>query len=129
MFTIRRHLARGKYFGYFQIRGHVTDSKQGEVIEYVNPNTHSIIFNSCRLHNKINQSTKIFNGAQKEPCAYIICTSYEVVEPIKIPGELEVNFNPKLSPHWRMFSGRSIDLVDFALFTTLITFNSKVYAI
>ena len=61
-FTIRRHLSKGQYFGFFQVRGYITDSKQGEVLFYVNPETQNLVMQDCILHNKVNQSIKIFEG-------------------------------------------------------------------
>lgn len=116
MYTIRRHLGRGANFMHYQIRGHVTDAKQGDVVEYVNPDTHSIVFNGCRLHNKVNQTTKILNGASKAPCAWLIAESYQVVEKQSIDSDdVHLRFNPRVSAHWELdgmiVDGEQFDLV------------------
>lgn len=129
MYTIRRHLSKGKNFGHFQIRGHITDSKQGPVVEYVNPETHSIIFEDCKLHNKINQSRKIFDGANKQPCAYIICKEYLVVPKTLDPTDQEISFNPRQSPHWRKLVNGIDSIIDSQYFQFLITSNTKLYAL
>ena len=101
-FTVRRHLSKGKNFGFIQIRGYISDSKQGAEIEYVNPETHTVIFNNCILHNKINQSIKIFKTKEKAPCAYIIFESYEVVPLQPAVSNVEVRYNPVLCPNWQV---------------------------
>ena len=101
MYTVRRHLGRGKNYMHYQIRGHVTDAKQGDVVEYVNPDTHSIVFKGCHLHNKLNQSRKILDGASKAPCAWLIAESYEVVDKKQIDADdVQLRFNPRESEHW-----------------------------
>jgi hypothetical protein len=34
MYTIRRHLGRGKHYGWWQIREYITNSKQGAIVGY-----------------------------------------------------------------------------------------------
>lgn len=110
MFTVRRHLGRGANFMHYQIRGHVTDAKQGAVVEYVNPDTHSIVFKGCRLHNKVNTSKKIFEGDHKSPCAWLICESYEVIpKSTVISTDIHLRFNPKVSPHWNTEENDNVD--------------------
>lgn len=99
-YTIRKHLSKGKNFGFWQIRGYITDSKQGAEIEYVNPATHSIELVNCLLYNKINAAKKIFEGGEKNPCAYIIFQEYKVIERQNEMGAVEVSFNPKKCPNW-----------------------------
>jgi hypothetical protein len=110
MYTIRRHLGRGKNYMHYQIRGYITDSKQGEVIEYINPDTHSIIFSGCRLHNKVNQSQKILDGASKAPCAWLIAESYRVIDKKTIENsDIHLRFNPRISSNWEIEGIGNVD--------------------
>ena len=106
-YTVRRHLGRGKNYGDFQIRGYVTDSKQGDVIEYVNPNEFNIQFHNVKLFNKVNPSLNIFTGKTSK----------------SLSGE-GIQFNPKANPFWTDSKGQNIDGKSF----TIVNMNSnKLY--
>ena len=121
-FTIRRHLSKGQYFGFFQVRGYITDSKQGEVLFYVNPETQNLVMQDCILHNKVNQSIKIFEGQNKRPCAYIICGKVEVKDATRVEG-IKVSYNPKKSPNWTINNKPS----NFAKVNKIETFGTKLF--
>ena len=125
MFTIRRHLGKGANFMHFQIRGHVTDSKQGDIVEYVNPDTHSIVFNGCRLHNKVNQSNKILSGANKAPCAWLIAESYEVVAKQSVDSDdVHLRFNPRISANWELVG---LGVADDMTFDQVVMKEAKLF--
>mgnify|MGYP003636562702 FL=1 len=123
-YTVRRHLGRGKNYGDFQIRGYVTDSKQGDVIEYVNPNEFNIQFHNVKLFNKVNPSLNIFTGkTSKMPCAWLIFDSYTITPKQSLSGE-GIQFNPKANPFWTDSKGQNIDGKSF----TIVNMNSnKLY--
>jgi hypothetical protein len=122
-FTIRKHLTKGEYFGFWQIRGYITDSKQGEIVQYVNPNTHTLILENCLLHNKVNAAIKIFEGGEKNPCAYIIFEAYQVI-PLQEPiSEKLVSYNPRNCPHW-IVDGQQ---ADFVCLPKIVSNLSKLY--
>ena len=129
MYTIRRHLGNGKHKGHFQIRGYVTDSQQGEEIAYVDPSTHTLEMYECKLHNKVNQSTKILDAFkkgknEKKPCAYVICESYEISpKQTESISDDEVRFNPQVNAHWTINEQES----DNAEVDAIISFGSKLY--
>lgn len=124
IFTIRRHLSKGKNFGFWQIRGYISDSKQGAEVEYVNPETHSLILENCLLYNKVNESLKIFNGGEKNPCAYIIFEKYSVIEKTDLQGNpINISFNPKKNPNWLIDNQNA----DFKVIETIITNGSKLF--
>ena len=81
-FTVRRHLSKGEHYGWWQIRECISKSKQGKVIEYVDPSSCSILFKNCYLYNRPNTAQKIFDGAYKAPCAWICFDEYEKVDTI-----------------------------------------------
>ncbi len=104
LYTIRRHLGKGKHFGWWQIREYITNAKQGEIVEYIDPDKFCIIFRTCFLYNRPKTAQKIFDGAYKQPCAWICAGSYmkepanatEIID--DYPSLLE--YNPKKSIHW-----------------------------
>lgn len=131
MYTVRRHLGRGEHYGWFQIRKRITDAKQGEVVEYVNPETHMIRFKGVTLHNKVNQSQKILDGEHKKPCAWLICMEYdvmEVLEPREVPRfkgiyPNELRFNPRESAYWKHCD----QIADDMEFISVITIGTQLY--
>ena len=129
-YSIRRHLGKGKHFGHFQIREAISDAKQGEVVGYVNPDTHSLIMANCLLHNKVNQSTKIFEGEHKKPCAWIVTDDLQIVskDDAMVNYEFDaesVSFNPKVDPSW-IVNGRKMDGFIIPL---IITKGTKLFKI
>jgi hypothetical protein len=120
MYTIRRHLGRGPQKGHFQIRGYVKDYKQGDLVEYVNPETHTIIFTGCRLYNSTKTAQRILNGADKERCAWIIAESYIVVPRQALPMGEELTYNPKISVNWEL-NGQNADNMTFKAIQTIGT--------
>lgn len=119
MYTIRRHLGRGPQKGHFQIRGYVKDYKQGEVVEYVNPETHSVIFKGCRLHNSEKTATRIINGASKEPCAWIIAESYEIIPRVNQAEGEKLTYNPRKAVNWILSEDTNADKIRFETITTI----------
>jgi hypothetical protein len=122
MYTIRFHLGKGKHYGWYQVRKYITDAKQGEVVEYINPNTHSIVMVNCKTHNKINQATKIFNGSDKSPCAWLIFESYYVSDVIDATDN-QLCYNPRVNPYWTMDNNN----VDGHTFDVVTTNSNKLY--
>ena len=119
-YTVRRHLGRGKNYGDFQIRGYVTDSKQGDVIEYVNPNEFNIQFHNVKLFNKTKRcgtpyAEVIFSGkSDRMVCAWLIFDSYTITPKKSLSGE-GIQFNPKANPFWTNSEGKNIDGKSFAI--------------
>mgnify|MGYP003134386444 FL=1 len=99
MYSIRRHLSKGKYFGHFQIR-RLNGNTQKEIIEYVDGTKYSLIMNECKLYNSDTISNNIFIGKHnKKPCAWVQCKSYEILPSQNIEGK-ELIYNPKINPFW-----------------------------
>lgn len=123
-YTVRRHLQKGKEYGFFQIRGHVTDAKQGEVIELINPEKFNIAFINCKLYSKEKQAEKIFKGlTTKKPCAWIIFESYIITPKEEIKEVINLEFNPRKNPFW-VLDGKN---VDNKLINKIVMNNSKLF--
>ncbi len=112
------HLARGINFMHFQIK-----MGNGEIV-YVNPNTHSIILKGCMLKNRKSSSLKIFNGADKERCAWIEFDSFEIVPVIESTSNINVRFNPRVCPTWMVNNEGNKDNTTFE---TLYTSKHNLY--
>jgi len=132
MYTIRRHLGKGKYFGWWQIRKHITNAKQGDIVEYVDPEKFCIIFRTCFLYNRPKTAQKILDGAYKQPCAWICAGSYILEDTLATdiiddyPSLLE--YNPKKAINWRVHNhfGPPVN-VDGDEFEFIYTKSTKLY--
>lgn len=113
------HLGRGANYMHWQIK-----TATGEVV-YVNPNTHDIVLKGCLLKNRKSASRKIFEGADKERCAWVEFDSWEVTERKGFTSETHVRFNPRVSPTW-MVNGESDK--DNTTFEVLFTNQHNLYA-
>ena len=127
-YTIRSHLGKGDHFGHFQIRRYITDAKQGEIVEYINPELFNITFKNCKLHNKTSQSDKILKGENKKPCAWLIAESYEVNNSSFI-NSVEVAFNPRKSKNWTVLNNTEIlkSNADNETFKKITTHKNKLF--
>ena len=132
LYTIRRHLGKGKHFGWWQIREYITNSKQGGIVEYVDPAKFTIIFRTCYLYNRPNTAKKIFDGGHKQPCAWICAGSY-VVEDSSVTGIIDdypslLEYNPKEAINWRLHNhfGPAVN-VDKDEFNFIYTKKTKLY--
>lgn len=131
MYTIRRHLGKGKHFGWWQIREYITNSKQGAIVEYVDPAKFTIIFRNCFLYNRPNTAKKIFNGGHKQPCAWICAGSYvkDNIEAAKIIDDMptELEFNPKKAINWRVYYPFQMPTEVFGEVLYIYTKGTKLY--
>lgn len=111
MIRVRFHLGRGKHFGHWQIK------RPDGSTDYADPATAELLMERCRLTNQRGASNRIFAGANKQPCAWVVCdrlTIRQAGATCPQPGEQTVAFNPRTAPHWRDCSGRDIDGATFA---------------
>lgn len=128
MYAIRRDLKKGPTYGHWQISECKTRSKLGKAIAYIDGSKFSLLLNSCYLHNSVATATKIFKGAYRERCAWIVCESYEIVLNEKNLSYVqsccaEVSYNPKKSPHY-LCDGVNVDKTEHGLIQTI---NYQMY--
>ncbi len=121
MIKIKFHLQRGKNYQQFQIR-------ENQSVKYVVPESHSIVMQNCYLKNLANQATKIYQGANRQPCGWVYCQSYHIVSYNFTDWDTDnpIFYNPKVAPYWRDKNGSNID--DFR-YPKLITLGRQVYII
>ena len=83
------------------------------------------VFKGCRLHNKVNQTQKILDGASKAPCAWLIAESYEIVEKRRVEDDdVHLRFNPRVSAHWEL---DGLGNVDTETFDVVIMKEAKLF--
>lgn len=118
MYKIAFHLGRGKNFMHWQIK-----SDDGTII-YVDPQVNDIVLHGCTLKNQKAASQKIFNGGEKNRCAWVQFTSFEITPLTGVETDVQVRFNPRVSPTWIVGETNGHDGREFA---TMYTNKSKLF--
>ena len=120
MIKVRFNLRRGKNYKKWKI-------------DYGNNNVicHSIdevflIMKNCVLSNNTKIANKIFNGANKNVCSFIVCDDIEIIlktDTILEKNDLELKYNPKVNPYW-IFNDVNYDNKTIS---ELYTVSNKIY--
>lgn len=116
MYHVRFHLGRGKNYLKWQIK----NTQTGDV-RYYSPDQYELVMTNCKLVNHIRIAQKIHDGANKEVCAWISCSS---VIPLvntnkKVDKENQITYNPRVSPCWmRKHNNENIDDFSFSYLYT-----------
>ena len=124
-YRVRFHLAKGDNYMKWQ----VFDKKSGTK-DYLNPETNSVIMFNCELGNREGRASKLFEGANKNVCAWVACEDVKVrdrdkVIPPPVNGMTHYKYNPRKNPHW--FTDTH-DNMDGKKFNMMMTHDRKIYA-
>jgi hypothetical protein len=112
------HLARGKNFMHWQIK-HDDGS-----ITYINPEHSDLILHNCTLKNQKSASARIYNGGEKNRCAWVEFDSFEIIPSAGYTSAVQVRFNPRICPTW-IVQGKGEQ--DGRTFASIRSNNSKLY--
>lgn len=118
MYKIAFHLGRGVNFQKWQVKDVNNDAV------YVNPETHDIVMYDCKLHNQKGTSLRIFKGGEKQRCAWVECSRYDIVIKSDYTSDVEVRFNPRVCPTWIV---NGISEQDGRKINTIKTNGRKLY--
>lgn len=110
---IRFNLERGQYYNQWQVIDRFSTW-------YLEPNT-IFLLKDCTLINKRSTATKIFEGANKEVCAWIEFRDMTFLT--EATCSEEVRFNPRENPFWT-YKGED---VDGKFFDELVVVERKIY--
>lgn len=95
---------------------------------FFDPDKVSIHMTNCKLINKVAIAKRIHTGSEKNVCAYVECSSYEVTEPdFDYVDQFRVEYNPQVTPHWRQYPCIVDENADGYEFDAMFTFGSVVY--
>jgi len=82
--------------------------------KFYSPTECSIFMTDCILKNYPKRAIKIFDGADKQVCAWIECKSATVILPIeKCESSSDILYNPRIAPYWRNSLNTNIDNAHF----------------
>lgn len=110
-YEVRFHLGKGENFGKWQVK-----SLAG--VRYYDPATVSLTMLDCQLRNHPTVAKRIFDGANKDVCAWVDCNEVLVEAPHTPPG-LPVSYNPRVAPYWRNLTGGNIDNIRLSVLRTV----------
>lgn len=121
-YRVRFNLSRGRNYMKWKV-----EFPNGNVMYYY-PTGIQLIMGNCTLKNHKKTADKIYGGANKSVCAWILCDTFELrVNDFIKDNSTQVKYNPKVQPNW-LINGEvsdnktldSIHSIGYHLFT-----NSK----
>ena len=140
MFKIRKHLAKGRFYNQWQIKGNDRCTLQSpsdswnDTIAYFSPTGYQIECFDCSISLALSTAQKIYSGANKSVCSYLIARRYDWYRRgffLNTDGMNQIRFNPRVSPNWQQLEsdGVWVDL-DCARtkFARVILTNSGIFA-
>ena len=117
---VRFNLGRGKNYMKWKIEGPLGT-------EYHSPADVQLVLHNCQLKNNRKTAEKIFNGMNKDVCAWILCDSITIkhdnFEKIWVKDKL--SYNPRKQPHW-VWNGWD---VDNQVTDKIVTIDYGLYAV
>lgn len=124
-YRIRFHLKNGKHFMHWQVR----DDETGEVVEYIDPETHDLQMSGCKLVNSKATAKWIRDNNLKQVCAWVLCDDYSAERRtgVDLNTDLKrVSFNPMTANHWRDFYGNDVDDCEYQ---NMVTHHRHVFVV
>jgi hypothetical protein len=95
---VRFNLGKGK--NYMKWRVLRTDGS----VEFLDPNEVQLVMIGCTFKNSKRAAQRIFEGANKTVCAWILCDRLEVKRPLEYSDneDVQAKYNPRVAPNWRI---------------------------
>ena len=119
---VRFNLSRGKNYMKWKIE------YPNKTVEYYDPEQVQLILTNAQLRNYKKVAEKIYNGANKSVCAWVLCDSVE----IKTTDFKELNdsfdrikYNPRIKPNWTI----NEEIADYKFMELIISENNKLYKV
>ena len=116
---VRFNLARGKNYMKWKIE------YPNKTVEYHDVKEVQLVMRNCKLKNYRNVAEKIYKGANKEVCAWVLCDDLLIKQGdfLKNEGYDRVRYNPREIPHWVYKD----ELADGVSFQTIISIGFGLY--
>jgi hypothetical protein len=100
---VRFNLGAGKNYQKWKVEGLAAG------VLYLDPEEVSIVMTNCSFRNHKGVAKKIFEGANKTVCAWILCDEILFVQPDKLQEtSQQAKYNPRTQPNW-LLDGEIID--------------------
>ena len=103
-YKVRFNLGRGKNYMKWRVEG-------PGGIRYYSPDKVQIVMYDGQLKNQRKTAEKILEGAHKEVCAWVRCSSIAFQKPgVESWDSLpQLKYNPRVLPHWFINEGENVD--------------------
>lgn len=117
---VRFNLGAGK--NYMKWKVEYPDGR----VEYHHPSDVQLSMSDCQLKNHKKTALKIYEGANKTVCAWVLCQSIELKKTDFIKDESRrIRYNPRIKPNWilneEVVDGMKFDRIhsiDYGLYLT-----------
>jgi len=86
----------------------------GEEARYLDPNVVQLRMTGCTLRNSPATAAKIYAGANKSVCAWILCDAITILAELDSPSITQLknyeqlSYNPRVQPNW-LCGGENVD--------------------
>ena len=105
------------------------------LVEYHNPSETQLILKGCQLRNHKGIAKKIFDGANKTVCAWVLCNEIEIIK-LTTTNYLKtflkfdlmfdrIKYNPRVKPNWVL----NDNIVDNEFINSIGSVDSGLYKI
>ena len=118
---VRFNLSRGKNYMKWKVE------YPDKTVSYFDVTESQLILYNCKLKNHKSTAKKIYTGANKSVCAWVLCDSIEIRTEnfLHDEGYEKVKYNPKVNPYWT-FKDKP---ADEAVFKKLVSIDYGLYCI
>lgn len=118
---VRFNLSAGKNYKKWKIQ--FPDQKP----EYYSPDEVQLVLGKCTVKNYKKIAQKIFEGADKEVCAWILCEEVKINPPgtIKVDAFTQLKYNPRVTPYWMWED----EVADDWSFNRIVSDGNKLFPI
>lgn len=102
---VRFNLGRGKNFMKWKVQ------YPNGVVEYYDPSEAQLVMTRCQLKNHKKTAQKIFEGANKTVCAWVLCEEIDIRKETFIQFDVNcdrIRYNPRVQPNW-LLNGEIVD--------------------
>ena len=104
---VRFNLGKGK--NYMKWKVEYPDGR----VEYLHHTDVQLVMTGCTMKNHRKTAQKIFEGANKTVCAWVLCDSIRIrKEGFDPENENRIRYNPRVQPNW-VLNGQVVDGEDF----------------
>ena len=111
---VRFNLGRGKNYMKWKVEGPLG-------VEYYSPCDVQLIMYGCKLKNSRKTAEKIFNGMNKDVCAWVLCDSIEIRHENfrNVWVKDRVRYNPRKFPYWVNYFDKEVDNFEYKEIATI----------
>jgi hypothetical protein len=95
---VRFNLGKGKNYMKWRVL------RPDGTVEFLDPSEVQLVMIGCTFKNSKKAAQKIFEGANKTVCAWVLCDELRVERPLEFSDnqDIQAAYNPRVAPNWRI---------------------------